>query len=145
MCRFESMTTPEAIRQIEDDVLAVAERRGVDPLRRSRMLLVLEELLTNIRLYAYPDGPGLVAVEVLPRHDEGDHIMHLYLDDWGPPFNPLDRDELPDLSGGVEDRSIGGLGLFLVRNMVCGISYRRLAEDAPFGGRNRLFLSFPLC
>ncbi|MDL2290690.1 ATP-binding protein [Desulfovibrio sp. OttesenSCG-928-F20] len=144
MCLLESLSTPEAIRQIEDEILAVADRRGVDALRRSRMLLVLEELLTNIRLYAYPDGPGRIAVEVLPRHGDDDRIMHLYLDDWGPPFNPLEKDEMPDLTGNIEDRPIGGLGLFLVRNMVCGISYNRTIEDAPLGGRNRLSLSFPL-
>jgi anti-sigma regulatory factor (Ser/Thr protein kinase) len=57
--------------------------------------------------------------------------------DYGRIFNPLTADP-PDLSRGLADRPIGGLGVFLVRSMVDSIEYRRE------GDRNILSFKFPL-
>ena len=54
--------------------------------------------------------------------------------DDGIPFNILTRDE-PDLDSGIEERSVGGLGIFFVRRLVQEIRYRRE------GGRNILTLT----
>lgn len=145
MLTLSCVTTPEEIRRLEDDILAVADVRGVDPLYRSRMLLVLDELLTNIRLHSYPDGPGKIRAEILPKVGEDDTLLHLILHDWGPPFNPLSDTPVPMLEADIEDRPVGGLGLYLVHNMLCGIRYERVRELVPFDERNQLVLSFPLC
>lgn len=144
MLRFAGVTTPEEVRMLEDRILAVAMERGADQLRQARMLLVLDEILTNIRLYAYPDAPGPVRVDVLPQVGDEDTFLHLRLHDWGPPFNPLLETPPPDVSGPIEQRPVGGLGLHLVYNMVCGLRYERVWEEPPSEGRNQLSLSFPL-
>jgi serine/threonine-protein kinase RsbW len=53
------------------------------------------------------------------------------ISDDGTPHNPLDAPE-PDTDLALEDRSIGGLGIHLVRNLTTDLSYDHL------GGRNML-------
>ncbi len=144
MLQFECETTPEQIREAEDRVLALAVDRGADRLRQSRILLVLDELLTNIRKHAYPDAPGRVVIEALPQTGDDDKLLHLRILDWGPPFDPLRDSEHPVLTGDVEDRPAGGLGLYLVHNIVCGLAYSREQEPRPSKGRNQISVSFPL-
>jgi anti-sigma regulatory factor (Ser/Thr protein kinase) len=138
------MTTPEQIRDLENQILAVAVERGADSLRQSRMLLVLDELLTNVRLYAYPKGPGPVQVDILPASHDDDDLMLMRINDWGPFFDPLREMPSPDISAEIDERQQGGLGLFLVSNMVCGLRYERVGEEPPSDGRNQLSLGFPL-
>lgn len=92
--------------------------------------LCIEEIVSNCVKYGYADRSehliGLV-VEI-----DADRVLVEIRDD-GREFNPLTAPE-PDLSGPVEDRAIGGLGLRMVRRMASGADYRRE------GGVNRLTL-----
>ena len=54
--------------------------------------------------------------------------------DDAPPFDPLSL-AAPDLAAGLDERSMGGLGIHLVRELVDEVSYRRV------DGRNELTLS----
>lgn len=144
MLKLECETTPEQIRLAEDKLLEIAVERGADQLHQSRMLLVLDELLTNIRRYAYPGKPGPVRIDVLPRVGDGDNLLHLLIHDWGPSFNPLNDSNIPQIDADLDSRLPGGLGLYLVYNMVCGMRYDRVWEQPPSSGRNQLCLSFPL-
>ena len=58
----------------------------------------------------------------------------LVLRDDAPPFDPLSL-AAPDLAAGLDERSMGGLGIHLVRELVDEVSYRRV------DGRNELTLS----
>lgn len=144
MLHFTCSATPEEIRQMEDRILSVAAERGADQLRQSRMLLVLDEILTNVRKHAYSDKPGTVRVDVLPQVGEDDALLHLRVHDWGPPFDPLRETPVPNVDACLDERTEGGLGLYLVYNMVCGVRYERVWEPPPSEGRNQLTLSFPL-
>ncbi len=83
--------------------------------------LVLEELLTNVIRYGYADGAGDIEVGC---NRLGDTTFHLFIRDWGNEFNPLAKED-PDLTKGIDERPIGGLGIHLVRKMVDKISYER--------------------
>jgi len=94
--------------------------------------LVLEEVLINVARYAYAPGSGEVEVGYVA----GEAVLRVEIIDSGRVFNPLEADP-PDLSRGLADRPIGGLGVFLVKNMVKTIDYDR--EN----GRNVLSFTFP--
>jgi len=68
----------------------------------------------NIFSYAYPDRLGDVAIVCRPG--EAGSLLVEIADD-GIPFNILTRDE-PNLDTGIEERRIGGLGIFFVRQLV---------------------------
>lgn len=83
----------------------------------------------NVCRYAYPlDRPGSLTVSYsIPAPDE----FNVEIADQGAAFDPLAA-AAPDVALDLEDRPIGGLGIFLLREFANSISYRR--ED----GWNRL-------
>jgi len=107
-----------------------AEEAGVATHEFGKLELVLEEILINVARYAYTPETGAVEVTYGPA---GPRKIRIEIADCGRVFNPLEADP-PDLSRGLADRPIGGLGVFLVRSMVDSIDYRR--------EQNRNVLSF---
>jgi serine/threonine-protein kinase RsbW len=110
------------------------EQLGLIPARRLEIELVLEELLTNIVRYAYPRGRGEIEVSYFLE----DRLRFcLSLRDWGRGFNPLEAGP-PDLNPNLEKRPIGGLGIYLARQLANKIEYQYEA------GANRVTLCFDL-
>ena len=92
--------------------------------------LVVEEICVNIASYAYrPPGSGDVEISC----DVVEDTMRVFItfSDEGPEFDPLGKED-PDITLGKDERPIGGLGIFLVKKNVDGVSYKRE------GGRNIL-------
>lgn len=110
------------------------EQVSLLPDRRLEIELVLEELLTNIIHYAYPRGRGEIEVCYFL---EGHLRFCLSLRDWGQGFNPLEA-EPPALSPALEERPLGGLGIYLARQLANKIEYQYEA------GANQVTLSFDL-
>ncbi|MBQ7530969.1 MAG: ATP-binding protein [Paludibacteraceae bacterium] len=82
--------------------------------------LALEETVTNVMLYAYPGKSGQVLVEA----DTSPGQVIFTISDSGIAFDPTQQKE-PDITQGVEERPIGGLGIFLVRQIMDEIRYER--------------------
>ncbi|HEX6437646.1 MAG TPA: SpoIIE family protein phosphatase [Candidatus Binatia bacterium] len=83
--------------------------------------LALEEILTNIISYGYTDsGEHEIAVRFSIKAGE----MRVDVEDDGQPFNPLEAPEV-DTSKPLEERTIGGLGVHLVRKLMDGLEYQR--------------------
>lgn len=81
--------------------------------------LVIEELVANVVSYAYPDDTDdYLDVEII--RDETS--ITLRFRDGGVPFNPLDVAS-PDIKLPMEQRKIGGLGIFLVINKMDTVDY----------------------
>ena len=81
--------------------------------------LVCEELVVNVVDYAYPDDTeGYLDVEI----DKKDTMITIRLKDGGTPFNPLEK-EMPDTTRPLEERRIGGLGIFLVIKKMDEVTY----------------------
>ena len=84
--------------------------------------LALEEAVTNVIQYAYPEGSdGLVDIEAIIREDQLDFIIT----DSGRAFDPTAKPEV-DITAGVEERPIGGLGIHLVKHIMDSVTYKRV-------------------
>jgi anti-sigma regulatory factor (Ser/Thr protein kinase) len=83
--------------------------------------LSLEELITNIIFYGY-DSPEEHEIDVNLCLTDGDLILKI--EDDAKPFNPLEVQD-PDVSVPLDEREVGGLGIFLVRKMMDDIEYQR--------------------
>ena len=81
--------------------------------------LVVEELVVNIVEFAYPDGGNDYLDVEIERDKES---ITLRFRDGGVPFNPLTK-ELPDTSLPIEQRRIGGLGIYLVFKKTDSVGY----------------------
>ena len=85
----------------------------------SALRLVCEELVVNVVDYAYPeDAEGWMDIEI--EKDESSIVIRFK--DGGKPFNPLER-EMPDTTKPLEERRIGGLGIFLTIKKMDKVEY----------------------
>jgi phosphoserine phosphatase RsbU/P len=83
--------------------------------------LALEEILTNIISYGYRDNrEHEIRVRLSMRPGE----VRAEVEDDGQPFNPLEAPEV-DTTKPLEERTIGGLGIHLVRKLMDGLEYQR--------------------
>jgi len=94
-----------------------------------KFMLAIEEAVTNVVSYAFTDMPPPHRIRV--RLDIDDERCAAELVDNGRPFDPSAAPP-PDLTGSLEEREAGGLGIHLIRNMVDRVEYRRK------NGQNRL-------
>lgn len=84
-----------------------------------KIRLCVEEVAENIVQYAYPEGQGWVEAAVDITDDE----VSIEFKDSGTPFNPLEQED-PDITLGAEERQVGGLGIFLCKQMMDSVLYR---------------------
>ena len=93
----------------------------LDGLLAPGLNLALEEAVTNVINYAYPEGvEGSVELDA----EVGEDALVFTVTDSGKEFDPTARPEV-DINEGVEQRKIGGLGIHLVRNIMDEVSYER--------------------
>jgi serine/threonine-protein kinase RsbW len=83
--------------------------------------LALEEVFINVVMHG-SDSDEVPRVEVSLTLAEG--VVTLTVEDDGAPFDPLSL-PAPDVSASLEGRRVGGLGVFLVRQVMDSVSYRR--------------------
>ena len=90
--------------------------------------LALEEIVSNVMLYAYPhDKSGQVFVECTKAiSDQQSAVSKIIftVTDSGIPFDPTQKDEV-DITLSAEERAIGGLGIHLVRQLMDEVIYNR--------------------
>lgn len=89
--------------------------------------LALEEAVSNVMLYAYPGTSGQVLVECEVKNQQqkaNSQQLVFTISDSGVPFDPTQQDD-PDVTQSAEERPIGGLGIFLVRQIMDDILYER--------------------
>ena len=92
--------------------------------------LVLEELWLNVLNYGHDGGSHEVEIKLT----SDTKALTIEITDDGKPFDPFTEAPMPNVTGDLGDREIGGLGVYLVRTMMDEWRYRR--ED----GKNHLVL-----
>lgn len=84
--------------------------------------LCLDELLTNTMSHGYPDdAPHEIRVGLVLEPD----CLHVRVEDDGIAFDPFTEAPPPDLDSDLDDRPVGGLGVFLVKETMDETHYRR--------------------
>lgn len=110
---------PATVNHIGNRFLLDAETMG-------RLCLMLEEALVNVVSYAYPAGEigeiEVVATSGIPEEDSEEVTVEII--DGGVPFDPT-ATAAPDTEASLEERPIGGLGIYLIRSLASRVAYRR--------------------
>ncbi len=114
----------QEVPQLASFIETVAAENNLDHSLTMELNLAVEEAVVNVMEYAYPQGvTGDVTIEV--SVDDGQ--LDINIIDSGMPFDPTGKSD-PDTSLSVEERSVGGLGIFLVRQLMDTVSYHRTDE-----------------
>lgn len=111
----------QQISKLADFVDAIAEEASIDPSLAMSLNLALEEAVTNVVMYAYPAGEE-GDVDIVAELSEG--TLLFTISDKGIPFDPTKKEDA-DITLSVEERQIGGLGIFLVRQLMDTVEYER--------------------
>ena len=128
--RLSVTTGAGATAQVRQFVTAFAADRGVSADDATRILIMLEELLTNFEKYGTrPGSPGEAEIMI----GLADAELTIDYSDNGIAFDPFRR-KLAPLDLPLDERQVGGIGLHLLRELSHAASYRRA------GGRNRVRL-----
>lgn len=88
----------------------------------SSLNLALEEALVNSIQYAYPEGVE-GTITLLADYETDNHMLRFTLIDQGIPFDPTTVPEA-NTTLALEERPIGGLGIFLIRQIMDKVEYK---------------------
>ena len=87
--------------------------------------LAVEEIYVNIAHYAYSPDKGTVQIDCsVEKTSDAPAKLTVSFTDRGKAFNPLAKPD-PDITLSVEEREIGGLGIFLTKKYMDSVLYER--------------------
>jgi len=129
--RNKSLTILNKIEELNNVVAfleVLEEEWGISPAHTTSINLVLEEALTNVIFYAFEKG---VESEILIDLKMEGALTTIIITDEGRPYDPTQKND-PDINLSAEDRPIGGLGIFLIKQIMDEISYERIGSKNQF-------------
>ena len=112
----------DELQKINAAIEELAEEENWSPDVTFQIGLAVEELGVNIVNYGHDDDKAHEIKIVIASEDEA---ITIEVEDDGHAFNPLSDAPAPDLDAEVEDRTVGGLGIHLVRTMMDEVHYQR--------------------
>lgn len=112
--------TLDALAQVSSFLEIVLEEAGVDMLDAARIQLAVEEAIINVVNHGYGGKDGEICITSDTDHGR----VMITITDTGPAFDPTTIPP-PDITAELEDRTIGGLGVHLIRSVMDEVIYTR--------------------
>ena len=110
------------LEKVAQFVEEIGEELGLSMELQMNLNLVMEEMVTNVIFYAYPEGEE-ADIELLAKSDGKE--LTFVLSDQGKEFDPTAKEDA-DLDVNPADRELGGMGIFIVKNIMNKVTYQRL-------------------
>ena len=115
-------TDLDELQKVNAAIEEIAAEENWSPDVTFQIGLAIEELGVNIVNYGHDDDKAHEISIVISSEDEA---ITIEIEDDGNAFDPLQDAPEPDLDAEVEDRTVGGLGIYLVRTMMDEVRYER--------------------
>jgi serine/threonine-protein kinase RsbW len=110
------------LERVMSFISELCARHSIPPEIEYDLNLAMDEMVTNVAKHAYPQG-GEHHFTVNISLGKEEFVAHI--EDDGIEFNPV-LHPTPDLDASLEERKEGGLGIFLVRQIMTGMEYHRV-------------------
>lgn len=115
---FEAKT--DNLHLLLDLLESELEKHGCNMKISTSLLIAIEEIFVNVSKYAYPSSTGDLTVKFDFVDDD---VIFTFIDS-GIPFDPVAKQD-PDITLSAEDRPIGGLGIYMVKQTMDEMKYER--------------------
>lgn len=110
------------LERVAQFIEEIGEELHLDMEMQMNLNLVMEEMVSNVIFYAYPKESDS-EIELLAKCD-GKKLTFV-LSDQGKEFDPTAKEDAdPDVN--PAEREIGGMGIFIVKNIMNHVTYQRL-------------------
>jgi anti-sigma regulatory factor (Ser/Thr protein kinase) len=132
MQTMDNLTLPahlDSLEPIAHYVMQAAKEAGLDKKKTYKLRLAVDEIATNVINYGYGRSGMTGNINLNVAIDN--QSLTLILEDTSPEFDPTKRELQRDLDAPLEERPIGGLGIYLAVEGVDRFEYQRV------GDRNR--------
>lgn len=113
----------ESIPEVKSFITSWLDSYGCPTKTKFQIYSALDEIFSNIANYGYGEKEGYVRIQL--DCDEATRMASITFIDNCEEFNPLEKED-PDLMLSEDDRPIGGLGIFLVKQMMDNVTYQRI-------------------
>jgi anti-sigma regulatory factor (Ser/Thr protein kinase) len=111
----------EELTSLAEQIDKLAEEWDLSPALAMNINLVVEEAVSNVIFYAYTDnGKHEIRISISLKNK----LLTIKITDDGISFNPLLKQQ-PDITLPAEDRPVGGLGIYLISQMMDEMNYSR--------------------
>ena len=111
------------LERVMSFISELCARHSLPPEIEYDLNLAMDEMVSNVAKHAYPQG-GEHHFTVNIRVNNEEFVAHI--EDDGIEFNPIEY-PAPDLDASLEERKEGGLGIFLVRQIMTSVEHQRVA------------------
>ncbi|WP_230968365.1 ATP-binding protein [Nostoc sp. WHI] len=129
---MELLTVPDSLnslKAIADYVMAAAAAAGLNKKASYKLRLAVDEIATNIIVYGYKEAGHSGVLDLQAEFNE--QTLTISMEDTGVPYDSSQTEIPNDLNQPLEQRHIGGLGVYLAIHGVDKFIYERV------GNRNR--------
>lgn len=126
-CVSATLENLAAVRSLVEEAATALE---IAPAAIADVVLAVDEAASNIVVHGYQGQPGTIEIEVKREND----ALLVCLRDAASPFDST-RVPAPDMTVPLEQRASGGLGIFLMRQLIDEVTHRTTSQ-----GGNELVL-----
>jgi len=110
------------LERMKTFILEMLQTMDIDDSQAKDIRLAIEEAVVNIIEYAYEDNQkGTVELQMTTTEQQ----LEIVLTDHGKPFDPTERPAV-DVDAPLEERQVGGLGIYFMRQLMDSINYERI-------------------
>lgn len=115
----------QELTRVAEFMEAVCDELQLDMHVSMKLQLAMEEMVTNVIFYAYPEG---TSADITLSAESDEHVLTFVLSDTGKPFDPTAKEDA-DIISNPMDREQGGMGILIVKNIMNEVTYQRLGDE----------------
>jgi serine/threonine-protein kinase RsbW len=114
----------QELKRVAEFMETVCYELQIDMHVAMKLQVAMEEMVTNVIFYAYPEG---ISADITLTAESDGEVLTFVLSDLGKPFDPTAKEDA-DLDVNPMDREQGGMGILIVKNIMNEVSYQRVGE-----------------
>lgn len=126
MDRLTMPGTLDSLEAISNYAMRAAAAANLDQKATYRLRLAIDEVATNIVVHGYEEAGLQGSIDIWAEIDDTD--LRIVLEDVAMPFDPRQASPPKDIDSPLEERQIGGLGIFLALRSVDELIFERIGD-----------------